>query len=411
MNIPANIKSSRYRYQFNLFLTLIFCVWPFGASIISLVTFKNKYSQIIFMLFWALWGYSRILIWGHDATAWTREFFSYDFVTLSEFTTAKVRALGAESTDFLYSFFLFLMRKITDSSAILWATLSGLFTYLYIKAYYPLLKYDNKSIGDFIILILFLFFIPKTAFGVRFWFSALFFLISIVRIILYNDKRYIYLLPVTILIHFSFLLPVLAYGYYHFTRNNHKMSFLILFILLLMMVFAFEYTSLSNLFEDYSAFQSKVEGYGDISDRGDYFGSKSRFLVIDKFMYTLYSVFVLIYIIRNRHIIGNNVLLLNLSRYLLIFFVLLLSLFRFLDVLDRFTIVFTLLTILYFAYVYKFAKKQYLIQVNRLLYGGMIFWGFHLLVNFVRSYGIINNKLFYSSFFSIISGSNQLMIQ
>lgn len=409
-----SIFHNKYSYQkirLNIFLTILFIIWPFASFLLSLFTYKNKYSRIIFVLFWALWGYSRILIWGQDSTYWTREFFNYEYFSFSDFFLLKIGSLGSESTDFIYSLFLFIMSKITNSSAILWAILSGLFTYLYIKAYKPLFKHGNRSIGDFIIFIIFMFFIPKTAFGVRFWFAVLIFLISIVRIILYNEKKYIYVLPITILIHFSFILPIIAYIFYRFTNRNRIFSYSIFIGLLLVMVLSFEFTSLANIFVDNSAFQDKVQGYGNVDDRVEYFGSKSNFLIIDKFMYTLYSLFVILFIQKNKYIVDNNILLINLSRFLLIFFIFILSLYRFLDVLDRFTIVFTLLSIIYFAYAYKIANKKYIQKLNYLLYTGLFFWGFHLLVNFVRSYSIINNKLYYTSLFNIISGDTQLIIQ
>lgn len=398
--------------QFNLLLLLLFLIWPFGGFILSLFTFPNRFSKLTIVLFWSIWGFTRILPYGHDSTAWTLEFIRYENISFLEFVSTKIRVLGIESTDFLYSLFLFLIRKLTASTALLWFILSGVFTYLYVKCYNIVLKKQQKfSIGQLILFFLFIFFIPKTAYGVRFWFATLILIYSITQIIINKNNRYLYLLFIIPLIHFSFIIPLFSFIFYRFSRKNKRSLLYLLFAIFFINILLI-YTPLSRLFMDYDIINYKIEGYGNIDNRQNYYDSKSSFLIIDKFMYSIFSLYIILFMRKRDYLFQNNIFLKNYSYFLIVFFISILSMINFLDILDRFTIVFTLMAIIFISLIYtiNYQLKRNRIILNKLIFAGIIFWGFHLIVNFLRSNTIINNSIYYSNFFKLISHGKDLPI-
>lgn len=400
----------------NLLLAILFILWPLSAFVLSIITYKNRFSKVIFMLFWGLWGFSRTLISTHDSTAWTLEFIRYNRVTFNEFIDLKIRSIGAESTDFLYSLFLFIVNKITDSTAWFWLINSILFLFIYIKCYAVILnKTSRNNIYLFILFLLFIFFIPPTAFGVRFYYAALIYIYSVVKIIIYDEKKFFFLLILTPLIHFSFFIGFAAYLYYHFTHNRSRPQLYIYALIFVAIIFGFtiQFTALSDSFESISAFEQKIEGYGETSDRADHYASRSTFLIVDKLFYTLYALFVVVFIRYkqarskiqfNQNDYGIN----NFNYFLLVFFSSLLLFLDFPDVLSRFGIVFTLMTILYFTRLYVTRDRNHFL--NNLTIFAIVFWGFHLIVNFRRSLGLIDLNLLKGSLISVLSGPTELTI-
>ncbi len=401
----------------NLLLVILFIVWPFGAFILSTITFRNKFSRIIFILFWGLWGFSRNLISTHDSTVWTFEFMRYTKVTFQEFAELKIKTLGTESTDFLYSFFLFLVSKITSSTAWFWLINSILFLLVYTKCYTAVLKKTSlNNIYLFTLFILFIFFIPQTAYGVRFWYAALIYIYSVIKIIIYNKQKYLFLLILAPLIHFSFFIGLAAYIYFHFTHYHFRPKFYLSIIVFIAVIsgFIIQFSTIGDSYSNFSAFEQKIDGYGETSDRSESYASQSTFLNIDRLLFTLYSLFIVISMrskkVKNKlKSVQSDYGLNNFNYFLMVFFSSLLFFVNFPDVLARFSIVFTLMTILYFIRLY-ITNKDSSIYLNNLTLFAMLFWGFHLLVNFRRSLGVADINLFKGSLISIMTGSPELAI-
>ncbi len=404
------VNNNLYPRKYTLILAFIFVIWPFGAFILSLLTFNLKISRIIFVLFWGIWGYSRNLIWGHDSTDWTLEFVSFSNLEFNEFITSHILTLGIDSTDFLISLLSFSISRITQNTAMFWFIHGLLFSYLYVKCYPTLLKDQyHKKLGLFALFIIFFLFIPRTAYGVRFWYAALIYIYSIIKIILYNEKKYRILLFLAPLIHFSFIILVFSYIYYDLTNKNKKIFLTIWFTLAI----CFNLIGFSNLIgfvENFPIFGRKIESYGNIQSRGEYFAEKSIFFMLDKYLYTFYSVFiVLLFRIKsNLTTLSINEQLRKFNYFLMIFLGTLIFLSDFLDALDRFSIIFTLLTILYFTHIYVFNKNS--ILVVKLTFFSLLFWGIHLIVNYLRSSSSMNSTLWYNSLWGLISGNQDLPI-
>lgn len=413
-----NKNHNKYTIALNLSLTILFIILPISAFLLAIITFKNQFSRIIFVLFWGLCGFSKNLIWSHDYTFWTMEFIRYEGTTFRDFVETKILTLGSESTDFIYSLFLFIMSKITNSSAWFWFLTNILFSLLYVKCYTIIFRnYQYNNLYLFILLLIFIFFIPITAYGVRFWFAALIYIYSIVRIITLNDKRYIFILLMSSLIHFSFLIPTGAFVYYQLTKSKQKLYLPIFFTLTIATGAVIQFTQISALFENFTAFDQKIEAYGQDSERVSHYAARSTFLIVDKFAYTLYAFFVVIYTRIQKSGLRSNQInskAHNFSYFLLIYLAVLLLFIKFPDILDRFTIIFTLITIIYFTYYYllhfnKFSMSS-IRKVNNMILLAIMFWGFHLIVNIAKSRGVIDMKILYSSLFTILSGDTDLQI-
>lgn len=389
-------------------IALLFIVWPLGSLALSIITINNRFSRIIFVLFWGLWGYSRVLPIGHDSASWTMEFLQYSTVSFNDFVENKVRSIGIESTDFLYSGFLFFLNKISNDIAIFWFINAAFFSYIYIRVLSESFKYiktRQTPYEFYILLFIFLFFIPLPAYGVRYYYAALLLLLGLVQVILNKKSLFKIVIFITPLIHFSFIIPIVAYIYYELTKRKPSKYIWFLFIIVIITSLVVGMTSLAGIFEGLDVVEKKIEGYGDIGNRSEYYTSKSLFLIVDKFLYTAYSVFVLL-IVRykyNRKELFLTNELKSFNNYLIILGISLLFFINFLDVLDRFTIIFSLITILYFCIVYLINYQRKKILVNKMMIYGVVFWGFHIIVNLRRSLDVTSLHILKSSIIGILS--------
>lgn len=401
------LKNKTTALEFDVLLLLIFALYPFGAFIIALLAFNRKSSRIVYVLFWGLWGFSRFLIFGHDAVDWTFDFLLFSTMDFQEFKAVKILTFGVTSTDFVFDFYSFILSRFTNSTAIFWMIHGIGYAYLYTKCFPKHLKDSYKTtFWLFLLFIIFFFFIPRTAYGVRFWYAALLYIIAITQIILYERKKYQFLLYITPLVHFGFILAIIPYMYYTFIKRNN--STIWLWLIISIIIYLVGTAALSGLLNDLPVFERKLDSYGNIEQRASYYNEKSWLFMLDKYMYSSYSIFLVIFFWMNHNRFSITKKLMNLNYFLLLFIGLLFMSMSFLDVLDRFSILFTLITILYFIYLYTYNKNSRTMLYFTLL--SIPFWGTHLLVNFLKSRSTVNPVLFYSPLWKILSGALDLPV-
>lgn len=372
----------------------LFLFWPMGSFLISLLNLFKKESQVFYILFWGIVGYSRILISSNDSAYWT--FLSLEYVNISfeDFCIMQLVSLGTTSTDFFYSLFLFLMSRITEYTAVFWMITSVIFAFFYVLTYRIIVKNivdKNHLISVF--SFTYLLFIPYTAFGVRFWFAVLFFIFAVYNEIL-NSKSSKLLLLLSVLTHFSFIYPVGIYLFYKVV--GRKSRYVIYWYIIAILVLSFAIMGLSS-YLDSSVFTDKLEGYGDSTDRGEYFGSKSLFLLADMFLFPSYSVIVIVYLYIKIKLNTNKQKMI--VEFLLYFAISFLLLLNFYDALARFSVVLSLMTIL--CLLYLLGNKVHISAC--ILYVGILCYGIHILVNLRRSIDIFNPRIFIESIFGLLS--------
>ncbi len=208
----------------NFYSWVFFVLWPFGSFAMALKNVFFKHNQKIILAFSFLYGYSVFLSSG-DILRYEQSFydvilFDWDYYVyliqnrhnMTEMDTYSNSAIIFQPDYFALSLQFFVSR-FTENPRWFWALLSLIYTYLtlnFLNIFYQEVNWIKKFYLQKIFLIGLIMIVPffVGVTGVRFW-PALF-LFTSYAILFLNTKRLKYLIiaSLSILIHFSFLLPV-----------------------------------------------------------------------------------------------------------------------------------------------------------------------------------------------------------
>ena len=100
----------------------------------------------------------------------------------------------------------------------------------------------------------------------------------------------------------------------------------------------------SGVFDFLNVFDDKVDGYSDTANRGEYFSSKSFFILFDRFAYTIASLLLLLHL-HKVTAATNDSKILYIKRFLFFCVLSFLLLLGFYDALDRFSRVFSFMVL------------------------------------------------------------------
>ena len=378
---------------------LLSLIWPFVAFVSSIFHPKDRFSNFVIPIFFALIGFSRKLVISDDAAFWTEKMISYQFYTLSDFFNEVFDVSRAEYLNVGYYFYLYLFAKVFDHTAPFWAM--NFFLYALILLFlYRLLNHNccARSIHffDIIFCYLFFFFFPFSSFGVRFWIAAILFIYGFYLLNISSSKSGYLLMCSSILFHFSFVFLLFVYLFSVLVnQSNIKKTLLysVIFFLLFNVVYNFVFSG------SLSAFDAKMEYYSNISDRGNYFSEKSFYVLLDRFLSPIFSFIILLYLYR---IIPKEFArLFKILKFLLLFSFSLLMLLNFYDALDRFSRVFSFMVLSFFIYVKSIGIKC----DNRIVATVTSIYFYHTLVNLLLTRSWLDFGVVNSSLFSILSGN------
>ncbi len=204
------------------FLFLLYILWPFGAFLYALKHFRKKESAIIFILFAMLYGYTFM----HRADS---ERVKNEFQEVANLQGTDVRKYFTEKTRETPDIFLPLVNitvsRVTASPHILYMVYAFIYFSFVIACFYSLYKltppHSKIKIESALFLLLFLLYIRYSAInGVRFWIACFIFSYSLIRLIYYNEKKFLFLILSTPLIHFAYLFVLPIVAIYYALRKN-----------------------------------------------------------------------------------------------------------------------------------------------------------------------------------------------
>ncbi|WP_271856131.1 EpsG family protein [Patiriisocius marinus] len=188
----------------------LFFIWPLGAFLASFTSIASRKSQIIYVLFVTLFGYSFAFTeTTADSYRVALVFNEFDYRNISVIFN---EYLSGYQTD-LYRFSIYsVVKSFTNNPKILFASLGfvfGIFSYKSLKLFLQV-KGLEKSFSIFILCVIF-FSLNSIANinGARFYTAAIICLCSIINLMYYNNNR-LWLLGLlsTFLFHFSFLIII-----------------------------------------------------------------------------------------------------------------------------------------------------------------------------------------------------------
>jgi hypothetical protein len=268
-------KSVRY-------LTLLMLYLPFLPFLYSVFNIRNIKYHGILLIFSFLYGYS-VYMYSGDVVQYNMAFSEMvnlrwgDFGNLllggyvPKYNTEEV-ALVSGQPDIYASTLMFAVSRITDNSRWFFAVVSLIYTWLclgFLREVYKELNWNNslpQKIFFIFLLLIVPFYVGVT--GVRFWTALFLFMIYAIKTIRGNNLQYILLSALSILIHFSFILPVMMLIMYKFINLKRSISSILIVASFGLFIFSSSTQvlntvgSTSALFKD-TTIETRVSSYGN----------------------------------------------------------------------------------------------------------------------------------------------------
>ena len=366
---------------------VVFFICPFLSFLLACKNPLTKFNQWIIVLYFGLVGYSRKLSESGDAWTWTDV-----MVSFSDYDYKAVLNYYDSIYNIAYMICLYLLSYI-KYTAIIWSLIFMLTIKLFIYIYELQFKKSNLKINkaftnrNYIFFIFYIFFIPMTSYGVKFWVALDIFLLGYYIYVYKESIIGIVILTSSFLFHYSFAyLIILFFIWYLFSRKS-KYLWLLIFILPILF-------NLPISFKD-DFIESKYESYSS----GSLIENRAFWIQIDKFLSALFSIVSVITIMFYRKHL--NKIEKDILYFLVVFAVGLIPLIPTLDGLDRFSKVFTFMVLIFFAKLIKENKMK----LNILFYLSLPVLSYHLFVNYFMRKGEWDIDIFYNTIVHFLTGN------
>ena len=303
-----------------------------------------------------------------------------------------------ESINFLYWNIMFILSKL-QYTAVIWSVILMVSCWVMLYCYRlqtyngnPLYQKKNKTY-IIVFLILFFLFLPLSSYGVKFY-SAAFFFMTGIYVLMYKGKKVgIIVVLLSCLCHYTFIYLIALGAVAYFTRNKSlplKIAILLIFILLGFIV--------APLALESDTIYSKVETYTDLQATSARYASKAGWILLDRYLIAVYSILFLLYV-HFRKIVNQKSD--GVYYFLIIYIVGMIPLIFTYDALDRFSRLFSFMTILFIVKLLNTTKLQ-----SGILNIGIFVYSYHSLVSLYLRKTDWDFSVLYDNFLSILLRSD-----
>lgn len=215
-----------------------FFIWPFGVLIASMTNWKKSFSKNIFWIFCVFFGFAFIIgddsIISTDSVNYAHWLTTYAFSDIS--FTDLFKSFYSERTgslDILHPLITYLVSRVTYDPAFLFAVFGLIFGYFYSRNIWFILDKIQGKITPFLFLYILTFALMNPIWninGFRMWTAAQIFLFGSLPYLLDGNPKRLIWSGVSVLMHFSFLLPLITLPLFVVLKNKINILF-ILFII------------------------------------------------------------------------------------------------------------------------------------------------------------------------------------
>lgn len=247
---------------------LFFLLWPFGSLVYSARYFSKPFSKNIIWLFAAFYGFTIVVTaQGYDAYRYIQEFqkFASDNSLIQE--TFNNYFKSPESLDLYKSFLMWLVSRFTDDYRIFYASTGLIFGFFYSRNIWFVL--DRLSTRINLVLLLFIlsfaFITPIFALQfIRFGTATQIFLYGTLLFLGKSKNSGFWWAASSILVHFSFILPVTLLLLYKLIPKRLNVFFA--FFIIATFILEVDLRAVREFLTNYlpEVFQPKVESYTNI---------------------------------------------------------------------------------------------------------------------------------------------------
>lgn len=263
---------------------ILFILWPFLMFLVSLRNIEKRDTQVYFLLFAFLYGYSVYLFSG-DILNYEQAFHSVVEYGWDDFTYLLLNSLSPDKHNLyeinslnnkpdIYALVLsFIVSRFTENPRWFWGFASLIFSYTFINfinSFKVYLGWTADSIVQKILFFTLVFIVPfyVGVTGIRFWPALFIFVTYALNFLNKKDFKYFLLASSSILFHYSFLFPSLLLLLIFFLPNSRYIFRIIFFVSLLIALVSSTTGSLayfrasSDYFEE-TAVESSIDAYSN----------------------------------------------------------------------------------------------------------------------------------------------------
>lgn len=322
---------------------ILFLFCPLLALILAVRKPQDSMSKCTIILFWGIIGFTRTLIYSEDAADQNMYMELYSQMNYNQFVEDRFIGIWTEDLNVLHWYVMYLLSQI-GYTAVAWAIIMMCFTIIILKCFFLQKEFDvmpyNLENGRYlpIFLLLLLFFLPISSYGVKFWTAMLLFFWGSYTFLYMDNKKGILLVILSCLFHYTFVYPISIALYFFCTKDKAMWIKVCIFFVLLGVVYTLmPYVSTSEVLS------RKIEGYSD-ENRGEYFSSKALWIIGERFITVIFSIIAILYLKTQNILNEKSKEMLN---FLYLFAIGMLPLLSFYDAFDRFSRVFVYMTLFF----------------------------------------------------------------
>lgn len=210
---------------------LLFMLWPFASFLLSLANFRNKTSRIYYILFGGLYGYSQYFGETGDSGRLWQQFANMANSSLAELWT---QAFDITQSPDVYKSLLFgVFSRFTDNGNIMFFVVALIYTAFFVGIINWILKYIPRKINTLSVLLLIaiaLSFPFSIIGGIRSGTAGMMLLFCIFSYLFTEEKKYLFLMAFTPLIHFSYF-GFLFFAYVAILFRERPVAIYLMFII------------------------------------------------------------------------------------------------------------------------------------------------------------------------------------
>lgn len=374
-------------------LLLFFILFPFLAFVYSCTNLRSRINQVIFVMFFGLFGYCHTFA-DHRADAFRKHeaFLSFDIRSYSE--VLKLFSEG-EIKDVFESLLYVFVKSFTDDPHVMMAIvgmIGGFFYMLVVKRFME----DRKEPYSLPIIILLLFVVIESNIvvmgGIRYFVAFPVFMYSTIRFLIDRKKQWIIGVFLTPLIHFSYIIVVpIVLLVWLIKLPNSILNYLAIAICAMSLFMdTSSYAGAINTFvemamEDNEAISDRVESYSEYSTMLHFERSlTTRLIRINNKIGTCFIILFLLFMWRRKHFLNMSDYDKNIYNITLVFLIVSYALISFSVVGQRF--VYISMVLLYFLMLNIYQRNMRDNAIRILIYAMPIVYSLHIAWFFYNCY-------------------------
>ena len=226
---------AKFSQNERLYYLIGYLIWPFGLTLEAFRQWEKPWSKNAFWLFCIFFGFTFVIAeeGGADSDRYARDFIDYAHSGMKlKDLWGLFYVVGSDQTDIVVPLVMFFLSRITDNPAALFVIFALISGYFYSRNTWYVLERVNGKLRGFILLLFITFLLINPIWninGFRFHLASQIFLFGTLPYLLEGKKKYLIWSGVSVLAHFTFLLPVAILGMFVLLKNRTSI-YLIFFI-------------------------------------------------------------------------------------------------------------------------------------------------------------------------------------